>query len=107
MNLKEERLHVYLIKISYHVRNAFPLESERSSFSKAHFPSKIKNREIDDLHFLVRSITRDVPILQLDGSKDSTVTLVKQKEIYILPTVDIFNLLQLEIHVVLTDKSIN
>ncbi|CAH1413272.1 unnamed protein product [Lactuca virosa] len=101
---KAARLSGLFDKISYHVRNAFPLESEKSSFSTARVPSTSKTGEIDDLHFLIQSIKKDVPILQPDGSKASAVALVEQKEIFILPTVEISNLLQLEIHVVLTDK---
>ncbi|XP_023730135.1 uncharacterized protein LOC111877860 isoform X2 [Lactuca sativa] len=101
---KAARLSGLFDKISYHVRNAFPLESEKSSFSTARVPSKSKTGEIDDLHFLIQTIKKDVPILQPDGSKASAVALVEQKEIFILPTVEISNLLQLEIHVVLTDK---
>lgn len=104
---KAARLSGLFDKISYHVRNAFPLESEKSSFSTARVPSKSKTGEIDDLHFLIQTIKKDVPILQPDGSKASAVALVEQKEIFILPTVEISNLLQLEIHVVLTDKGNN
>lgn len=101
---KAARLSGLFDKISYNVRKAFPLESEKSTFTTSRTSSKSKTGEIDDLHFLIQTTKRDVPILQRDGSKGSTVTLVEQKEIYILPTVEISNLLQLEIHVVLTDK---
>ncbi|KVI02632.1 Vacuolar protein sorting-associated protein 13 domain-containing protein [Cynara cardunculus var. scolymus] len=107
---KAARLSGLFDKISYHVRNAFPVESAKSSFSTARTSSKSKEGEVDDLHFLIQSTRRDVPILQPDGSEHaiegraSTVALLEQNEIYILPTVQISNLVQSEIHVLLTDK---
>ncbi|GJS27969.1 T-complex protein 1 subunit beta [Tanacetum coccineum] len=59
--------------------------------------------EVNDMHFLIHSIRRDVPIFQSER-RGSSVALLEQKEIYILPTVQISNLLQSEIHVLLTDK---
>ncbi|KAL4568657.1 hypothetical protein LXL04_024272 [Taraxacum kok-saghyz] len=103
---KAARLSGLFDKISYHVSKAFPLESSKSSFTTATTCSKSETGEIvDELHFLIQSTKRDVPILQPDGSKaSSTAALIQQKEIYILPTVQMSNLLQSEIHVVLTDK---
>ncbi|GJW00636.1 vacuolar protein sorting-associated protein 13 domain-containing protein [Tanacetum coccineum] len=63
---------------------------------------KIKG-EVNDMHFLIHSSRRDVPIFQSER-RGSSVALLEQKEIYILPTVQISNLLQSEIHVLLTDK---
>ncbi|KAK9053203.1 hypothetical protein SSX86_029835 [Deinandra increscens subsp. villosa] len=100
---KAARLSGLYDKISYHVRKAFPVESAKSSFSTARTLSKPKEGEIDDLHFLIQSTKKDVPILQSER-RASSVSLVEQKEIYILPTVQISNLLQSEIHVLLTDK---
>ncbi|XP_071694742.1 uncharacterized protein [Rutidosis leptorrhynchoides] len=100
---KAARLSGLFDKISYQVRKAFPVESAKSSFSTARTLSKSNEGEIDDLHFLIQSTKRDVPILQSE-KRSSTVALLEQKEIYILPTVQISNLLQLEIHVLLTDK---
>ncbi|KAI3813329.1 hypothetical protein L1987_18049 [Smallanthus sonchifolius] len=100
---KAARLSGLFDKISYHVRKAFPVESAKSSFSTARTLSKSKEGEIDDLHFLIQSTKKDVPILQSER-RASTVSLLEQKEIYILPTVQISNLLQSEIHVLLTDK---
>ncbi|KAJ0726865.1 putative vacuolar protein sorting-associated protein [Helianthus annuus] len=90
-------------KISYHVRKAFPVESEKSSFSTARTLLKSKEGEIDDLHFLIHSTKKDVPILQSE-QRASTISLLEQKEIHILPTVQISNLLESEIQVVLSDK---
>ncbi|KAL8200609.1 hypothetical protein R6Q57_011948 [Mikania cordata] len=100
---KAARLSGLFNKISYHVQKAFPVESAKSSFSTARTLSKSKDGKVDDLHFLVQSTKKDVPILQLE-SRASTISLLEHKEIYILPTVQISNLLQSEIHVLLTDK---
>lgn len=96
---KAARLSGLFDKISYHVRKAFPAESAKSSFSTARTLSTSK----DDLHFLIQSTKEDVPILQSER-RASPVSLLEQKEIYILPTVQISNLLQSEIQVVLSDK---
>ena len=101
---KAARLSGLFDKISYHVRSAFPIESAKSSFSTARTSSKSKEGEVDDLHFLIQSTRRDVPILQSDGSEPSAVALLEQNEIYVLPTVQISNQVQSEIHVLLTDK---
>lgn len=100
---KAARLSGLFDKISYHARKAFPVESAKASFSTARTLSKSKEGEIDDLHFIIQSTKKDVPILQSER-RASTVSLLEQKEIYILPTVQISNLLQSEIHVLLTDK---
>ena len=100
---KAARLSGLFDKISYHVKKAFPIESEKSSFSTARTLLKSKEGEVNDMHFLIHNTRRDVPILQSER-RGSSVTLLEQKEIYILPTVQISNLLQSEIHVLLTDK---
>lgn len=103
---KAARLSGLFDKITYHVLKAFPVESAKSSFTTARTISKSQEGEIDDLHFLIQSTKKDVPILQSER-KASTVALLEQKEIYILPTVKISNILQSEIHVLLTDKGTN
>lgn len=100
---KAARLSGLFDKISYHVKKGFPVESEKSSFSTARTLLKSKEGEVNDMHFLIHNTRRDVPILQSER-RGSSVTLLEQKEIYILPTVQISNLLQSEIHVLLTDK---
>nr|XP_043638642.1 uncharacterized protein LOC122609764 isoform X2 [Erigeron canadensis] len=100
---KAARLSGLFDKISYHVRKAFPVESAKSSFSTARTDSKSEDGQVDNLHFLIQSTKRDVPISQSER-RASNVALLEQKEIFILPTVQICNLLESEIHVVLSDK---
>lgn len=96
-------------KLGYQVRKAFS-ESVKCSFSTAHCSLKSEEGHVDDIHFLIQSIGRDIPVIQPDstgyarGNRNSPVALQEQREIFILPTIQISNLLQSEIKVVLTDK---
>ncbi|XP_057499975.1 uncharacterized protein LOC130784197 isoform X3 [Actinidia eriantha] len=98
-----------LDKLSYKVRKAFLVEPMRYSFSTAHCSLKFEDGQVANLHFLIQSVVRDIPVIQLDnygyapGNRDSPVALQEQKEIFLLPTVRVFNLLQTEIQVLLTD----
>ncbi|GFY93902.1 vacuolar protein sorting-associated protein, putative [Actinidia rufa] len=98
-----------LDKLSYKVRRAFLVEPMRYSFSTAHCSLKFEDGQVANLHFLIQSVVRDIPVIQLDnygyapGNRDSPVALQEQKEIFLLPTVRVFNLLQTEIQVLLTD----
>lgn len=61
---------------------------------------------MNQMHFLVQSTSRDVPIVQPDDhrkSKDSSIALQEQKEIFLLPTVRVSNLLDSDIDVLLTE----
>lgn len=98
-------------KLSYKVRKALSVDTIKCSFSTAACTLKSGDARATNLHFLIQSIGRDVPIIQLDkssGSSDMTsaVALQEQKEIFILPTVRVSNLLHSEIHVLLTEKGI-
>lgn len=96
-------------KLSYKVRKALSVDTIKCSFSTAACTLKSGDAHATNLHFLIQSIGRDVPIIQPDkssGSSDMTsaVALQEQKEIFILPTVRVSNLLHSEIHVLLTEK---
>lgn len=96
-------------KLSYRVRKAFSVESEKSSLSTAHCALKSEGGHISEIHFLIQSIRKDVPVMHLDNfgyasaNKNLPVALQEQKEIFLLPTIKVFNLLYTEIHVNLTD----
>ncbi|EXB37240.1 hypothetical protein L484_020299 [Morus notabilis] len=106
---KAVRLSGIFDKLGYKVRKALLNESVKCSFSTAQCSFKSEGSHIDDIHFLIQSIARDVPIVQPNDSKEgfeystSPVTLQEQKEIFILPTVKVSNLLQSEIHVILSE----
>lgn len=107
---KAFRLSGIFEKLGYKVRKALSVESIKCSFSTACCTLKSGDAHTTVLHFLIQSIRRDVPIVQPGKSSDgsgninSAVTLQEQKEIFLLPTVKVSNLLHSEIHVLLTEK---
>ncbi|KAL2499748.1 Protein of unknown function (DUF1162) [Abeliophyllum distichum] len=96
-------------KLSYRVRKAFSVESEKFSLSTAHCALKSEGGHISEIHFLIQSVRKDVPVMRPDNfgyapaNKNLPVALQEQKEIFLLPTVHVSNLLHTEIHVNLTD----
>ncbi|KAL5987193.1 hypothetical protein ACLOJK_041190 [Asimina triloba] len=88
---------------------AFGIKSMKSSFSTVHCALSVEGQHLSDVHFLIQTITRDVPISQPPNFRDtsdteiSPVAFLKQKEIFVFPTVHVYNLLQSEIHVLLTE----
>ncbi|XP_059638646.1 uncharacterized protein LOC132280907 isoform X2 [Cornus florida] len=97
-------------KLSYKVRKALSVEPVRCSFSTAHCSLKSQDGHVADVHFLIQSIGRDIPVVKpqnngyTPGNRNLPVALREQKEIFLLPTVRVSNLLQSEIHVLLTDR---
>uniref|UniRef100_F6I7D8 Vacuolar protein sorting-associated protein 13 VPS13 adaptor binding domain-containing protein n=1 Tax=Vitis vinifera TaxID=29760 RepID=F6I7D8_VITVI len=106
---KAVRLTGIFDKLNYKVRKAFSVEHVKCSFSTAHCSLKAEGAHIGNMHFLIQSIGRNVPVMLPDKSGDpsenrnSPVALQEQKEIFLLPTVRVSNLLQSEIHVLLTE----
>lgn len=109
---KAVRLSGIFDKLGYEVRKALQVGSLKYSFSTAHCTLRSSDQQSFDMHFLIQIIGREVPITQPDQSRNgqenrnSTISLQEQKEIFLLPTVRVSNLLYSEIHVVLyeTDK---
>lgn len=106
---KAVRLSGIFDRLGYEVRRALSIESAKCSFSTAHCSVRSEDAHVTSLHFLIQSVGRDVPIIHpeksSDGSesKSSAVALQEQKEIFLLPTVQVSNLLHSEIHVLLTE----
>lgn len=106
---KAVRLSGIFDKLSYKVRKAFLVEPARYSFSTVCCSLRYEGGEVADLFFLVQSVARNIPVVQpnnhgyVPGNWDSPLALQEQKEIFLLPTVRVFNLLQEEVHVLLTD----
>lgn len=95
-----------LDKLNYKVRKALSSESTKISFTTACCTIGTINSMLGELHFLIKSCTRGVPIKHPDkprGGNEPAVALQEQKEIFLLPTFRVFNFLQSEIHVFLTD----
>lgn len=106
---KPVRLSGIFDKLTYQVRKAFSFQSMKYSLSTAHCAIKSEDGRVADIHFLIESIGKDVPIIYPDNfgyarvDKSSPVALQEQKEIFLLPTVRFSNFLDLEIHVKLND----
>lgn len=85
-------------KLNYRFRKAFGVESV-PLFSTLHCPLLVEGRHFSDLHFLVQTIGRDVPLMQPLNMGDasavgtSPVALQVQKEVFVYPTVQVYNLL--------------
>ncbi|KAI9166047.1 hypothetical protein LWI28_025262 [Acer negundo] len=100
-------------KLSYEVRKALSVESDKCSFSTACCALKSKDTCVAGMHFLIQSIRRNVPIIEPDTSSDGfenknlPIALQELKEIFLLPTVRVSNLLHLEIHVLLTETDLS
>ncbi|XP_056697041.1 uncharacterized protein [Spinacia oleracea] len=112
-NLKGEkavRLSGVIDKLSYKVRKALSAESWKYSFSAIGCSVRSGDTHVAQMHFLVQSVARDVPIMQPNDrrkSKNSSIALQEQKEIFLLPTVRVSNLLETDIDVLLTETEIS
>ncbi|GAB4847045.1 hypothetical protein Ancab_026057 [Ancistrocladus abbreviatus] len=97
-------------KLAYKVRNAFSAESRKYSFSTACCSVRSGDKHVGNMHFLVQSIGRDIPILKPNDdseSKNSFVAMQEQKEVFLLPTFRVTNLLQSDIHVLFSETDIS
>ncbi|GAB2282542.1 hypothetical protein Dimus_017083 [Dionaea muscipula] len=95
-----------LDKLAYKVRDAFSADSWKCTFSTAHCVVRSGDSHVFTMYFLVQSLERDVPIKNPgDDSKssNSVIAIQAQKEIFLLPTVRVSNLLQLDVHVLLNE----
>ncbi|OMO56804.1 hypothetical protein CCACVL1_26268 [Corchorus capsularis] len=110
---KAIRLSGIFDRLSYEVRKALSVGSVKCSFSTTYCTVKSAAENVSDMHFLIQSIGREVPILKPDKCKDGVentnppISLQEQKEVFILPTVRVSNLLHSEIHVLLTEKNLS
>ncbi|XP_048232851.1 uncharacterized protein LOC8260571 isoform X2 [Ricinus communis] len=99
-------------RLGYKVRRALSVETTKCSFSTAHCTLGSEDSHVTNLHFLIQSIGKDVPIIHPDKSGDvsksrnSPIALQEQKEIFLLPTVRVSNLLHSEIHVLLSETDL-
>lgn len=106
---KAVHLSGILDKLNYRVRKALSVKSVKCSFSTAHCTLNSEGIHVGNMHFLIQTISRDVPVVPPENSsavvknKNSSVSLQEQKEIYILPTVRMTNLLHCEIEVLLSE----
>lgn len=107
---KMVRLTGVFDKLSYRVRKALSVDPVNYSFSTASCILKSKDSPFSTVHFLIMSIQREVPVIRPEkssgesGNGSQPVALQKQQEIYLLPTVQVSNLLHSDVHVILTEK---
>ncbi|CAN6447187.1 unnamed protein product [Victoria cruziana] len=105
---KPVRLSGLFGKLSYQLKKGFGGKSVKAAFSsiKCHVQSQ---ESVCYVHFLVQSIGKDVPVFRPSKVSSashlsaSPVAIQEQKEIYLLPTVQVYNVLQSEIHVTLSE----
>ncbi|KAL5225980.1 hypothetical protein ABZP36_012619 [Zizania latifolia] len=94
-------------KLNYNIRRVFSVDSMKSSFSSLSCPVSVDGQYVTDLHFLVHTLGRDVPLHPTNDTRvferNAAVALQLQREIFIYPTVQVYNFLQTDINVVLTD----
>lgn len=94
-------------KLNYRFRKALGVESSKYFFSTVCCPVTKEEQHISDMHFLIRTIGRDVPLMQPGVEKEgssSPVAMQLKKEIFIYPTVQVHNFLQSEIFVLLSEN---
>ncbi|XP_062202518.1 uncharacterized protein LOC133904893 isoform X2 [Phragmites australis] len=104
---KAIRISGIIEKLNYNLRKAFNVDSMKSFFSSLSCPVFVDGHHVTDLHFLIHTLGRDVPVQPTYGTRVSDrsapVALQFQREIFIYPTVQVYNFLQTDIQVVLTD----
>ncbi|KAF8733332.1 hypothetical protein HU200_014936 [Digitaria exilis] len=104
---KAIRISGVIEKLNYNLRKAFNVDSMKSSFSSLSCPVFVDGHHVTDIHFLIHTLGRDVPLQPTNGTRlserSAPVTLQVQREIFIYPTVQVHNFLHTDIHVVLTD----
>ncbi|XP_059458026.1 uncharacterized protein LOC132187653 isoform X3 [Corylus avellana] len=109
---KAVRLSGIFDQLSYRVRKALFVGSMKCSFSTAHCILKSNGSRVASMHFLIQRIGRNVPVIQPEKSRDgfknsdSPVALQEQKEIFLLPTIQVSNFLHSEINVLLSETGV-
>ncbi|KAJ1266147.1 hypothetical protein BS78_08G128600 [Paspalum vaginatum] len=104
---KATRISGLIEKLNYNLRKTFNVDTLKSYFSTLSCPVFVDDHHVTDLHFLIHTLGRDVPLQPTNGTRVSEITgpvaLQFQREIFIYPTVQVYNFLQTDIHVTLTD----
>ncbi|XP_073288877.1 uncharacterized protein [Primulina huaijiensis] len=99
-------------KLSYKVRKAFSVDSVKYSLRSANCVLKSEEVVVANIHFLILTVGKGMPVINPDtfgyapGKKGSPLAMQEQKEIFVLPTIQVSNLLHTEIRVNLTDKDL-
>ncbi|PIN04125.1 hypothetical protein CDL12_23340 [Handroanthus impetiginosus] len=110
---KPVRLSGLFDKLNYQVRKAFSVDSIKFSLSSANCALKSEEGFVSNMYFLIHTVGKAIPVLNPDNfgyapvNRNSPVAMQDQKEIFILPTIQVLNLLHTEIHASLTDRDPN
>ncbi|KAL0876286.1 hypothetical protein Bca101_025991 [Brassica carinata] len=106
---KAVRLTGIFDKLSYGVKRALAIKSVNVSLTTTYCSVTSENQCVDKVHFLIHSIGREVSITRPDASSDmfekrnACIALREQKEIFLLPTVQVSNFLSSEASIFLTE----
>lgn len=106
---KAVRLTGIFDKLSYGVKRALAIKSVNVSLTTTYCSVTSENQCVDKVHFLIHSIGREVSITRPDASSDvfekrnASIALREQKEIFLLPTVQVSNFLSSEAAIFLTE----
>ncbi|EOA26077.1 hypothetical protein CARUB_v10019496mg [Capsella rubella] len=106
---KAVRLTGIFDKLSYGVKRALSIESVKVSLTTTYCSVTSASQCVGKVHFLIHSIRREVPIIRPDASSDvlekqkACIALREQKEIFLLPTVQVSNFLSSEAAILLTE----
>ncbi|KAG2408680.1 uncharacterized protein HKW66_Vig0035020 [Vigna angularis] len=95
-------------KLNYRIRKALFEKSVKCSFSTSCCTLKSEGKNIANMHFLIQTIATEIPVVPEKSAAvlkndNPTVSLLEKKEIYLLPTVRVTNLLHSEIDVILSE----
>ncbi|CAE6075717.1 unnamed protein product [Arabidopsis arenosa] len=106
---KAVRLTGIFDKLSYGVKRALSIESVKVSLTTTYCSVISESQCVGKVHFLIHSIRREVSIIRPDASSDvlekqkACIALREQKEIFLLPTVQVSNFLSSEAAIFLTE----
>jgi hypothetical protein len=106
---KAVRLTGIFDKLSYGVKKALSIESVKVSLTTTYCSVTSESQCVGKVHFLIHSIRREVSIIRPDASSDvlekqkACIALREQKEIFLLPTVQVSNFLSSEAAILLTE----
>lgn len=106
---KAVRLTGIFDKLSYGVKRALSIKSVNISLTTTYCSVTSESQCVDKVHFLIHSVGREVSIIRPDASSDvsekrnASIALREQKEIFLLPTVQVSNFLSSEAAIFLTE----
>ncbi|KAL3833397.1 hypothetical protein ACJIZ3_008133 [Penstemon smallii] len=96
-------------KLSYQVRKALSVDSGKVSLSSANCALKSEDGIATHIYFLIQTVGKGIPVISPDkfgyahGNRNAPVAMQEQKEVFVLPTVQVSNLLHTDIQVNLTE----